>query len=76
MVVPFLTTSKLAKTTTGQQELINLVAERAEIDKDLDPSDDENLNCDRVIMCVETILNLFNVSILFIFIISSKKNVF
>lgn len=61
MVVPFLTTSKLAKTITGQQDLVNLVADRAEIDRDFDPSDEDNLNCDRIIMCVETILNLFNV---------------
>lgn len=42
--------------------MVNLVAERAEIDRDFDPSDEENLNCDRVIMCVEPILSLFNVS--------------
>lgn len=43
---------------------MNLVAERAEIDRDFDPSDEENLNCDRIIMCVETILTLFNVSLI------------
>lgn len=67
-VVPYLTTSKLAKTITGQQELVNLVAERAEIDSDFDASDEDSLACDKVIMCVDTILNLFNVGFILYYV--------
>lgn len=64
-VVPFLSTSKLTKTTAGQQELINAITERAELNKEFDPQDTDNLHCDRIILCTEHALPLFNVSFIF-----------
>ncbi|XP_018572063.1 apoptosis inhibitor 5, partial [Anoplophora glabripennis] len=61
VVMPYLTSSKLAKTITGQKELVELVAERAEIDRDFDPH--EEGTSDRIIMCVECILPLFNANV-------------
>lgn len=64
MVMPYLTSSKLAKTIAGQKELVELVAERAEIDRDFDLH--EEGTSDRIIMCVECVLPLFNVSTFFL----------
>lgn len=50
----------MAKTIAGQKELVELIAERAEIDRDFDPL--EEGTSDRIIMCVECVLPLFNVS--------------
>ncbi|KAG5888038.1 hypothetical protein JTB14_027832 [Gonioctena quinquepunctata] len=63
IVMPFLVSSKLTKTIAGQQELVNLVADRAEIDKDFDPHDEGSQNADRIIMCVEYILPIFSANI-------------
>ncbi|CAH1098954.1 unnamed protein product, partial [Psylliodes chrysocephalus] len=62
-VVPFLSTSKLTKTTAGQQELINAITERAELNKEFDPQDTDNLHCDRIILCTEHALPLFNANV-------------
>ncbi|CAG9864478.1 unnamed protein product [Phyllotreta striolata] len=62
-IIKFLTTSKLIKTTAGQQELVNDIADRAELGKDFYPNDDENLNCDRILFCTEYALPLFNANV-------------
>ncbi|KAJ8976700.1 hypothetical protein NQ317_005918 [Molorchus minor] len=58
VVMPYLTASKLSKTLAGQKELTDLVADRAEIDRDFDPLEDGTT--DRIIMCVECILPIFS----------------
>lgn len=73
IITPFLISSKLAKTITGQQEIVNLVADRAELDTDFEPLDEENMSTDRLIMCVESILPLFNVRFFFLLIIYGNE---
>nr|CAH7726359.1 unnamed protein product [Callosobruchus chinensis] len=60
LVMPYLVASKLTKTIAGQQELVNLVAEIAEIDGTFDPLEKDGDNVKRVLMCVDSILPLFN----------------
>ncbi|XP_023013648.1 apoptosis inhibitor cassowary [Leptinotarsa decemlineata] len=62
-VLPFLASSKLTKTIAGQQELVNLIAERAEIDKDFDPLDEGSQNADKIMMCVEHALPFFSANV-------------
>ncbi|KAJ8952433.1 hypothetical protein NQ318_014525 [Aromia moschata] len=59
--MPYLTASKLSKTIAGQKELVDLVADRAEIDRDFDPL--EEAATDRIIMCVECVLPIFNANV-------------
>nr|CAH7723500.1 unnamed protein product [Callosobruchus chinensis] len=63
LVMPYLVASKLTKTIAGQQELVNLVAEIAEIDGTFDPLEKDGDNVKRVLMCVDSILPLFNANI-------------
>lgn len=60
-VMPYLMKSKLSKQTQGQQELVNLVAEKIEINDKFDPLEEETHNTDRLILCIECILPLFSV---------------
>ncbi|XP_057651745.1 apoptosis inhibitor 5 [Diorhabda carinulata] len=62
-IMSFLSQSKLTKTTAGQQELVNAIADRAEIHKDFDLNDTENLHCERIIMCTQYALPLFNANV-------------
>nr|CAH7727953.1 unnamed protein product [Callosobruchus chinensis] len=63
LVMPYLVASKLTKTIAGQQELVNLVAEIAEIDGTFDPLEKDGDNVKRVLMYVDSILPLFNANI-------------
>ncbi|CAH0559991.1 unnamed protein product [Brassicogethes aeneus] len=63
VILPYLKSSKLGRTIVGQQEIVNLVAERAEIDRDFDPLDEENNDTDRILMCVDYVLPLFNANV-------------
>nr|CAI5839446.1 unnamed protein product [Callosobruchus analis] len=63
LVMPYLTASKLTKTLAGQQELVNLIAEKAEIDGTFDPLEENGQNVNRVMMCVDFVLPLFNANI-------------
>lgn len=52
----------MTKTIAGQKEIVELVAERADLEHDFDPFEEGNNNVSRIIMCVEYILPIFNVS--------------
>lgn len=51
----------LAHTVSGQQELVDIVADQAEINQNFDPKDPENDNVDRLIQCVKHALPYFSV---------------
>lgn len=59
----YLKTSKCGKTVQGTYEVVNLVADKAELDKDFDPLDEESNDTARVILCVESVLPFFNASV-------------
>ncbi|XP_050503779.1 apoptosis inhibitor 5 [Diabrotica virgifera virgifera] len=59
-VISFLTTTKLTQTTTGQQELLNAIEQRAKLDQEFDV---EENNCHRLIICTEHALPLFSASV-------------
>ncbi|XP_066146303.1 apoptosis inhibitor 5 isoform X1 [Euwallacea fornicatus] len=59
-VMPYLVSLKIAKTSEGQKELINLVEQKIEINEKFDPLEEGTYNTDRLIMCVDTILPLFS----------------
>ncbi|KAF7283539.1 hypothetical protein GWI33_000280 [Rhynchophorus ferrugineus] len=64
VIISFLLESKLAKTTAGQQELIDLVAERVELGENFIISEDvNNNNVDKLILCINSILPLFSASL-------------
>ncbi|XP_060530435.1 apoptosis inhibitor 5 [Cylas formicarius] len=63
IVMPFLMDSKLIKTTAGQQEMVDLVAERVELSETFDPLEEGSNNTDRLIMCVDCILSVFNANV-------------
>lgn len=54
--------SKFGRTVAGQQELVDLVADKIEINESFDPLEEGTSNTDRLVLCVESILPLFNVS--------------
>lgn len=59
----YLTTTKVANTLSGQQELVNLVLEQLELDVDFDVLDKEsNNNVDKLATCIQFILPFFSVS--------------
>jgi len=51
----------LGHTVSGQQELVDIVADQAEINQNFDPKDPENDNVDRLIQCVKHALPYFSV---------------
>lgn len=53
--------TRLGHTVSGQQELVDIVAEQAEINQNFDPKDVENDNVDRLIQCVKHALPYFSV---------------
>lgn len=61
----------MGNTLSGQQELVQIAAEQAELDQDFDPLDKENNQTDRLITCIKLTLPLFSVSIskMYIFIV-------
>ncbi|KDR14692.1 Apoptosis inhibitor 5, partial [Zootermopsis nevadensis] len=52
--------TRLGHSVTGQQELVDIVAEQAEINQNFDPKDVENDNVDRLIQCVKHALPYFS----------------
>lgn len=63
----YLTTTKVANTLSGQQELVNLVLEQLELDVDFDVLDKEsNNNVDKLVTCIQFILPFFSVSYYFL----------
>jgi len=58
-----LSTTKLGKTISGQKQLVDIVAEQAELDKPFNPRDPENDNVDRLLHCVKYALPYFSVSL-------------
>lgn len=58
-LMPFLMSTRLGNSLSGQQELIEMTAQQIEIDRDLPP---ENLdkNLDRLVTCVKFILPYFS----------------
>lgn len=61
LIMPYLTQSKLGKTLHGQKELVNLVYNKIEVDGNFKPLETNTLSTDRLVLCVELILPLFNV---------------
>lgn len=59
--------SKFGKTVAGQQELVDLVADKIEINESFDPLEEGTSNTDRLVLCVESILPLFSVSFFWYF---------
>jgi hypothetical protein len=53
--------TRLGHIVSGQQELVDIVAEQAEINQNFDPKDVENDNVDRLIQCVKHALPYFSV---------------
>jgi len=60
--MPYLRWSKFGKTVAGQQELVDLVADKIEINESFDPLEEGTSNTDRLVLCVDSILPLFSVS--------------
>lgn len=52
--------TKLLKTVSGQQAIVDMVAEQLEFDKDFDPTQSDNV--DKLIICCKHIQPLFSVS--------------
>ncbi|GJQ65219.1 hypothetical protein Trydic_g7353 [Trypoxylus dichotomus] len=64
LLMPYLSTTKVASTITGQQELINLVLEQLELDVEFDVLDKENNNnVDKLVTCIKFILPFFSTKI-------------
>lgn len=59
---PLLKSTRLGSSLTGQQELIQIAAEQAELDQEFDPLDSENNQTDRLVTCINLALPLFSVS--------------
>jgi hypothetical protein len=59
--------TRLGHTVSGQQELVDIVAEQAEINQNFDPKDVENDNVDRLIQCVRHALPYFSVILYLIY---------
>jgi len=62
----------LGRTVSGQQELVDIVADQAEINQSFDPKDPENDNVDRLIQCVKHALPYFSV-IVYTFYVCCKE---
>lgn len=63
IIMPYLRWSKFGKTVAGQQELVDLVADKIEINESFDPLEEGTSNTDRLVLCVDSILPLFSVSV-------------
>ncbi|XP_072402399.1 apoptosis inhibitor 5-like [Diabrotica undecimpunctata] len=61
IIIPFFMNTKYAKTPIGQQELVNLIAHRAEINQEFEGKD--SLICDRLIICTDHVLPIFNATV-------------
>ncbi|KAF2893815.1 hypothetical protein ILUMI_12352 [Ignelater luminosus] len=63
-LMPFLiSTTNISRTPKGQQELLNIVANQAEMDKPLAPLDKESNNVNRLITCVKFVLPFFSTEV-------------
>uniref|UniRef100_A0AAR5P465 Apoptosis inhibitor 5 n=1 Tax=Dendroctonus ponderosae TaxID=77166 RepID=A0AAR5P465_DENPD len=62
LIMPYLTQSKLGKTLHGQKELVNLVYNKIEVEGKFNLLETHTLSTDRLVLCVELILPLFNAS--------------
>lgn len=60
----YLTNTKFSQTPLGQQEIIGIATEQAELDAPFRPLDKENDNIDRLIVCIRFILPYCSVCIL------------
>ena len=65
LVMAILGQCKVADTVSGQQQLVELVAEQCNFSQPFSPSDQENI--DRIIICMKHGLPYFSVSLYFIF---------
>lgn len=63
VVMPYLLESKLAKTIAGQLELVDITAKRVELNENFDPLEEGTNNTDRLILCINCILPLFNANV-------------
>lgn len=60
--MPYLLTTKMSKTLTGQQELVNIAAQQVELDQDLDVFHKEGTSTNGLISSIKFVLPLFSVS--------------
>lgn len=58
----YLVSSKVSNTLTGQQELLAIAIEQAELNKDFIVVDGKNNNADRLTGCISLVLPFFSVS--------------
>ncbi|KAF5290551.1 hypothetical protein FQA39_LY14680 [Lamprigera yunnana] len=59
-LIEFLKTTRLSQSFTGQQELIQIAAEKAELNKDFDPTDQDTNQVDRLITCIKLVIPYFS----------------
>lgn len=62
-LMPFLISTRLSHTFTGQQELIDIAAEQAEINREFDPLEEGTNNVDRLITCIKFVLPFFSAKV-------------
>lgn len=77
--MPYLVSSKLSSTATGQQELLDITTEQLELDQDFDPLDKESNSANRLITCIKYVIPIFSVGFPFcdksaVFLISSFQS--
>lgn len=61
-IIQFLSSSKLAKTISGQKEIVDMVADRVDLNQPLEALEEDN-SIDRIIMCVQYVLPIFNANV-------------
>ncbi|KAK4886572.1 hypothetical protein RN001_002843 [Aquatica leii] len=59
-LIGFLKSTRLSQSFTGQQELVEIAAEKAELDKDFDPLDQETNQVDRLLTCIKLVIPYFS----------------
>lgn len=59
-LMPFLISTRICNTFTGQQELVDIAGDQAEIEAQFDPLDKESNNVDRLITCIKLVLPFFS----------------
>lgn len=59
-LMQYLAATKYGQTPAGQQEIIEIASEQAELNADFDPLDKESDNVDRLILCLNLILPYAN----------------
>ncbi len=71
LVMAILGQCKIADTVSGQQQLVDLVAEQCNFSQVFNPADQEHL--DRIIICIKHALPYFSVRLQLTFLNSSTK---